>query len=52
MQTDSFQKFSDLTLKATFIIFFGKELKTNLMSVSTNVELHSLSKEETGKEQF
>ena len=31
MQTDSFQKFSDLTLKATFIIFFGKELKTNLI---------------------
>ena len=31
MQTDSFQNFSDLTLKATFIIFFGKELITNLI---------------------
>ena len=31
MQTDSFQNFSDLTLKATFIIFLGKELKTNLI---------------------
>ena len=42
MQTDSFQKFSDLTLKATFIIFLEKNSRPIWSSVSTNVELHSL----------
>ena len=31
MPTDSFLNFPDLTLKATSIIFLGKELKTNLI---------------------
>ena len=35
IQTDSFQKFSDFTLKATFIIFFGKEQAKNNFKYKT-----------------
>lgn len=49
MQTDSFQKFSDLTLKATFIIFFGKELKTNLIECQHQRRVTFLVKRRNGQ---